>query len=906
MKSFDAFLSYNSEDRLVVEEIERRLRAKGLTLFLEVRELPPGREYQPALAEALRDSKTCVICLGPNGLGPWQKEELQSAIDMRVRDPEFHVIPVLLPGSERPRRGDVAHLDFLINASWVEFLKTLDDEAAFRRLVWGIKGEKPEEKELPPETGICPYRGLEAFGPDDAKYFFGRQNLTDWLVSDLRREVKGSQEVRMLAVLGPSGSGKSSVVLAGLIPRLKDGAIDGSEHWPVAITQPGDDPLVRLTEKVVPIGRTLRPDPAISEQGEQDDLLGRMRADNEEAAGALSRYVGLKFADEPKDRRLVIVVDQFEEIFTYLPDEKKARERFESTRASFIANLLHAARTPRGRVAVVLTMRSDFLGQCVKLPQLNDTLNDHLVQIGPMRREELREAIERPAYLSGCEVEPALTEKLLADVAAQPGALPLLQFALTEVWKKREVRKLTLQAYNALGGDKQKTGIEGAIELRANEIYNKLPPDQQEVCRQLFLRLVQPGEGTEDTKRRVPFRELHQDDPDRAASFRQVIQALSDAENRLITTAGDKADGAVEVAHEALIRGWGLLREWIDKDRAGLRTHRRLTEAAKDWSESAPEDKDAYLYTGARLAAAEEWADAHPNELAALESTFLSASREAQRQRERKELDDARRLQEAEQKRADEAVRAKERQERLGRRLLVSATVAFLLAVVASGLGWWANEKRIEADSTAKVAKANEEDAKIARDDAIASSKVAKAKEQEAEVARTKAVQANKLAESRRLAAESQLLPPRNLDLSMLLAVEAMRTSNTLQARRSLQRVLDERPEVGRFLHIPEGWVSSVAYGPDGRIAAGYYGRRDNVDGVVILEPDLCVWLEIAERVANRNLTWEEWERYFPDRTEEEPYRRTVRSFPWPHDLPEEEKQRAEAWELKNPEKKCP
>ena len=129
--------------------------------------------------------------LGPSGLGPWQNEELQVAIDRRVRNQDFHVIPVLLPGSERPRRGDVAHLEFLINASWVEFLKTLDDAREFRRLVWGITGKKPPAEVEPRYEGVCPYRGLEAFGPGDAAFFFGREILTDWLVSDLRREVRG-------------------------------------------------------------------------------------------------------------------------------------------------------------------------------------------------------------------------------------------------------------------------------------------------------------------------------------------------------------------------------------------------------------------------------------------------------------------------------------------------------------------------------------------------------------------------------------------------------------------------------------------------------------------------------------------------------------------------------------------
>ena len=221
-KRYDALLSYNSLDKLAVDELADQLRREPLELYLEAWELAPGDEFQPKLAEALHQSKTCVVFLGPGGLGPWQKQEVQVAVDMRARDEAFHVIPLLLPGTERPRRGDVAHLDFLLNASWVEFLKTLDDARAFRSPVWGITRNKP----TPPRGAtsdevVCPYRGLEAFRPGDAKFFFGRENLTGWLVSTLRREVRAEQGVRFLGVLGPSGSGKSSVVLASLVPGLK-------------------------------------------------------------------------------------------------------------------------------------------------------------------------------------------------------------------------------------------------------------------------------------------------------------------------------------------------------------------------------------------------------------------------------------------------------------------------------------------------------------------------------------------------------------------------------------------------------------------------------------------------------------------------------------------------------------
>ncbi len=738
-KRFDAFLSYNSQDRAAVEELERRLRREGLALYLEVRELAPGREFQPALAQALGDSKTCVMFLGPSGLGPWQAEELQVAIDKRVRDRDFHVIPVLLPGSERPRRGDVAHLEFLINASWVEFLKSLDDEKEFQRLVWGITGKKGAEAVEPRYEGVCPYRGLEPFGTGDARFFFGRENLTDWLVSDLRREIHAPQGVRLLAVLGPSGSGKSSVVLAGLIPRVNAGAIDGSEQWKTAVVRPGDDPLANLA---VEVSAPFLPKGAMPDVGQVRKLIEDLQGDER----GLDLFARLALRDAPGEARLLVVVDQFEEVFTYRPQDEQAKARFEKARAAFFANLLHAAAASGGRVAVVLTMRSDFLGACASFTRLNDVFNAHLVQVGPMQEDELREAINRPAYLVGCEVEPALSERLLADVKGQPGALPLLQFALTEVWKKRDVRRLTLRAYEALGG------VEGALEHRANEIFQRFKPEEQEFCRRIFLRLVQPGEGTEDTKRRVPYHELLPDDPERAAAMREVIRVLAHRDARLITTEGaDATDGAVEVAHEALIRGWTQLRRWIETERAGLRIQRRLTEAAQEWATARPEYMDGYLYSGARLAASREWAATHRDELSAIEAKFLAASEEAERQREQDELENERRLREAaeaareaERERAEDAEAAAKRQKQLGRRFLVAAIVASVLAVISVGLALLANNARQKAmrkpsaDEAAGLAKAQA-----------------------------------RIAESRRLAALSDSVRPGRLDRAMLLALEA-------------------------------------------------------------------------------------------------------------------------------------
>jgi WD40 repeat protein len=821
-KRYDAFLSYNSQDRLAVKELAERLRGEKLILYLDEWELIPGRQFQPELAEALRASKSCVVFLGRNGLAPWQKQEILVAVDRRTHDDGFHVIPVLLPGTERPRRGDVAHLEFLINSSWVEFVKSLDDDRALQRLVWGIKGIKPKSPLERSDENICPYRGLEAFRPEDKRFFFGRESLAGWLVSALRRDVgPRSQGVRLLGVIGPSGSGKSSVVLAGLVPKLKAGAIEGSQHWTVAILRPGDEPLTNLAAGLIASlqGPGMSPDIKSIYT-----LLEGLREDK--GAQALDVFARSALHWSSEDVRLLVVVDQFEELFTYRPEESAARQRFESDRILYLGNLLNAAAAPGGRVVVVLTMRSDFLGSCAVFPQLSAVLSAHQELVGPMTTAELREAIVQPAYVVGQEIEPALVERLLGDVKGQTGALPLLQFALMEVWKKRDSRRLTLRAYEVLGVDEQgrPRGIEGALEHRADEIYNGLSPADQDLCRRIFLRLVQPGNGTEDTKRRVSFGELLPADTVRADAFRRLIYILSEREARLITTEGDDpSEGWVEVAHEALIQGWSRLRQWVDIDRSGLRVQRRLTDAAQEWVTATPESKSGYLYSGEPLAVCREWVKSHTDELGSVEAEFLFASVEAERNREEALIENERRLREAAEARKRDAEAFAERQKTLSHRLLVLAIAAGVLALTAGALAWWADRARSRANSSAKVARAAKKDA----DEALKRADHAALREREAARLAIKNEEAAKaqarLANSRRLAVLSETERQKNLDRSLILAMAALQFENTFEARSSLLSAIHTNVSITSFLHAFGGVVRKVAFSPDGKtIAAGY------------------------------------------------------------------------------------
>jgi tetratricopeptide (TPR) repeat protein len=663
---FKVFLSHGSADKAAVEEVARRLLKEGIEAWLDKWHLIPGDPWQPALEKALAESECCVVFVGPSGVGPWQNEEMRAAIDRRVQERRFRVIPVLLPGAQRAKRGSLP--TFLVATTWVEFHDSLDDQDAFHGLVSGIRGIEPGMGSGHAIfEGKCPYRGLRVFDVEDAPYFFGREAMVQWLLNELGSPMEGQQPNRFLAIAGSSGSGKSSVARAGLIAALKHNAIPDSSGWPVAIFRPGSDPLESLAialSRVVDIGKGVS---AIT------DLV----ADFQKSNKALHLVARRALPDNAPAMRLVILVDQFEEVFTLC--------RNNEVRSEFINNLLYAAKAVQGQVLVILTMRADFYGKCAPYTELAAAFSDHNFLVGPMAEDELVRAIQRPALLAGCEFDAGLVDLLVQDVRNQPGALPLLQHALLELWNNREGRRLTVKGYQEVGK------LEGALQRRADATLKPFSLEEREFCRRTFLRLTQPGEGTEDTKRRVTLRELLSQSGDSAAE-EEIIQKLTNAS--LLTAEGDltREDAFVEVAHEALIRSWPQLRKWIDVDRSGFRTRARLTEAARDWKNSGGDA--AYLYTGARLAVAEEWAGSHAGELSGDEAEFLRCSLEAQKQREMNELEAAQRLARAEAERAEEAEkRAREQKEaasKLRRRAFAAAggAVAALILLAISVVMW--------------------------------------------------------------------------------------------------------------------------------------------------------------------------------------------------------------------------
>jgi WD40 repeat protein len=457
----------------------------------------------------------------------------------------------------------------------------------------------------------APYAGLAVLEIDDADRFFGRERLVADLVKRLGRQ-------RFLGVFGPSGCGKSSLLRAGLIAHLREDP--ATKAVPIVLFTPGAHPVEEC---------------AINLAGLVGVSPGELRDEILADPGQLRLRFRQVMVNRPAGCDLVLVVDQFEEIFTLCTDPAE--------REQFITALITATR-PDSRARVVLGTRADFLGHCAQHADLVAALTDAQVLVGPMDTDELRLAITRPAEQWQCRVETALVARLVADTAGQPGALPLVSHALLQTWLRRRGTTLTLAGYEAAGG------IEHALARTAEAIHASLDAHQQEVAKHLFLRLTALGDGTEDTKRRIPWDELDHDDPDTPG----VLAKLTEA--RLLSL----GHGSIDIAHEALIRHWPRLRDWLAEDRDGHEIHRQLTEATTSW-EALNHDAGA-LYRGARLALAQAWAARTPAALTARERDFLAASRAEQ----------------------DAARRAARRRISRRRKLVVSFSLLAVLSVISA------------------------------------------------------------------------------------------------------------------------------------------------------------------------------------------------------------------------------
>ncbi|MEN8113788.1 MAG: BTAD domain-containing putative transcriptional regulator [Actinomycetota bacterium] len=448
-----------------------------------------------------------------------------------------------------------------------------------------------EEVELPVPTERNPYKGLRAFDEGDASDFFGRDELIELLLI--------ASATPLTAVVGPSGSGKSSVVRAGLIPSIRSGDIAGSEDWAVATLLPGRYPFAEfdsMMSRITGVGG--------SESDPADDA-------------SITRTVLRSLPSE--SAAMLLVIDQFEELFT-LTDE--------ITRRAFLRNLVTAIEEPRGRIRIVLTVRADFYDRPLLYPEFAKLFTDNVVNVIPLTPAGIEAAAIGPAQRVGVGFAPDLLAQLVSDMTDQPGALPLFQYTLTELFDERDGRSMTLAAYNRIGG------LAGALSRRADAVYDSLGSDEQEMTRDVFLRLVKP---TEDRYTRRPVAVLELERIGDAAVVSTVLTRFG--EERLLTFDRDSMTGAatVEVSHEALLGGWGRLAQWLEDARFDLAELDGLMVGAAEWE--TVERDPGYLLSGARLTDYEAWAETTTLTLPPIAGAYLAESVAARRQADKAETE---------------------------------------------------------------------------------------------------------------------------------------------------------------------------------------------------------------------------------------------------------------------------
>ncbi|MGC9527622.1 MAG: CHAT domain-containing protein [Limnospira sp.] len=467
----------------------------------------------------------------------------------------------------------------------------------------------------------CPYRGLFSFEPEDAEYFFGR----DIFIEELYRAI---QNRNFIPILGASGSGKSSVILAGLVPNLlKEG------HWKFTHFRPGKEPFHALAKALIPL---------YTRNLDETDRIAQSR----KLAGYFSEGM-LPLSDvlqtiknnHPQDR-ILLIADQFEELYTLCENIK--------TRRQFINVLLHTfralAEASSLSIVLVAAMRADFLGNVLSYPPLADLLRDVDIKIRSMNSEELREVIEKPAEKLGVNFEHGLVERILKDIDKEPGNLPLLEFALTELWNKRQGKQLTHDAYREIGE------VSGALTRYADEKFNQLKPEDKERVRRIFVQLVRPGAGTEDTRRVATKAELSESNwglVKQLADARLVVTNRATVTRVNVGNLEEKSETTreletVEVIHEALIRNWGQLQGWMETDREFRAWQERLRESKRQWEETGRDE--GLLLRGAALFQAQEKLQERREELSEGEQLFIQLSRELydnerhQKQRQRRQI----------------------------------------------------------------------------------------------------------------------------------------------------------------------------------------------------------------------------------------------------------------------------
>lgn len=570
----------------------------------------------------------------------------------------------------------------------------------------------------------CPYRGLEAFTENDAEFFFGRSELTEQLIARVKND-------NFVAVLGASGSGKSSLVRAGLLYKLKQGAIPSSNRWHYLVMRPGEYPLEKL----------------------KNELIRRLQPTDEEITN-ITTANGLANCINQQTETVLLVVDQLEELFVNLP-KLEQKQRLDTERVQFFACLFGALAQTEQRLRIVFTLRADFLDKCLQADYsgLADALQHKQLLITPMQEAQLHEAIELPAHCIRMPVEGKLVQRLTGEMLPETGSLPLLQHALEKLWAHcQESGSMTLAAYQSIESGK---GLNGILEQHAEDSYKKLTQSQKPIAEWIFLELVQLGENTEPTRRQAVRDELIERRADKKNLVRVVLKNLVDA--RLLSAGKEVIQGqhvaVIDVAHEALIRHWQRLREWIEKNRSFLLWRGELGQSLRKW-ESSKRDNDSLL-RGIKLSEAKEYLDKYHEILNKKEKTFIQASVIAEEKRQK--------------------------QNRITRNTLITLLI---LVLIGGGVAWWQWQA-----------------AEVARDEAIEQSKQALSRQ---------------LSNQAMLATQQPNLANGYPDVGLLLAAQAFHISpSSTRTQNYLLRSL-QSSRMKKYFY-GQGYINVIAFSPDGQ-----------------------------------------------------------------------------------------
>jgi WD40 repeat protein/serine/threonine protein kinase len=750
------FLSAPSADRAFATQLKADLNKQGVLLSNGyVGNMPEALDSEEVIRQDIRAALLVLVVLSPHTRFSWTVKEHMRIANMYGRRivfiwPEGNEVAELLPVPDVWGKTAVIDVFDAREASY---------ELALQKVVACLQ-EDSEVSTFPASPQVelqgeprNPYKGLRAFTIDEATDFFGRDTLIEELVTNLRSilalERPRNPGARLLTVVGPSGSGKSSVVMAGLLPQLREGALIGSKEWVYL------DPIVPGNRPLESLALTLAPHmPAKSMRSIGEDL------DDDSARGL--HLLVTPLVKRP-GAKVLLVIDQFEELFAQHLSEKERRQ--------FIEVLLAAVTEPNGPVMAVLTLRADFSDRPMRYPKLSRLIEARHVSVLPMELHDLRAVIEEPAAQPDVQLtfEGNLVGDLLFETQGQAGALPLLEFTLDQLFQRREGHWLTQQAYQAIGG------VKGALTKHAEATYAALPSEEhRKLARVLFLRLVDPGTTEQDTTRRRAARsELLLPDEKQTLILNEVADAFTTA--RLLTSNEITGETTIEVSHEALIREWSRLSTWLREAREDILLQQAISADAIDWvRRGKPADR---LYRGTKLIEAQAWAERNiPNKD---EVAFLQASAEESQRQEREE----------QSRQARELALKRQTVNRL-RAVVAALTLLLVASIIFASVA-------VNLLNQVKNEKANALDqARIASSRALA-------------------------------AQAYYAVTQNQLDTALLLGVKANQTDDTFDARDSLLNALEYSPRLLTILQGSTVVVPDVAIGPDNQTIVSFHASGE-------------------------------------------------------------------------------